>query len=520
VALRRTRLADHLIREELVNGTREAMIDEQQRHFDTAHLMKNVHARSFRGAIVTLGGQAARLLLQIASTMVLAHLLRPQDFGLVAMVTAITAFVTIFQDLGLSNATVQRAKVTHAQVSTLFWVNSALGVGVMIVVGLLAPEIAWFYHEPRLVHVTLALSVTFALTGITVQHRALLRRQMQFKLLTVIDTSAMAAGIGAAILLAWMGFGYWSLVGLQFVGSLVACALVWLKCSWKPGAFKRMTGVRPMLAFGGNLAGFNVLNYFTRNFDNVLIGRVLGSSALGIYAKAYGLLTLPVSQINQPITAVLIPSLSRLHDNSSEYSKLFLSAARAMLIITLPLVVFSFFLARDVVLVLLGPQWLPVAPVFQLLTPAAATGTVAFVPNWLCQSLGRTRQQLHYALVSAPVCVTGFLIGIRWGVEGVATSFSVTFVVLYWAYVWYTTNNTPVRFSEIATMFLSGCVPAFVAGLIVWLLRRTVLASIEPVVAVAICGMVFFVLYLVGAMASRDSRSLVLAGTLNFRRKL
>jgi O-antigen/teichoic acid export membrane protein len=481
-------------------------------HFQTEHLLKDLHGRSFRGGVVVLGGQAVKFLLLTISTVALARLLRPQDFGLTAMVGAIIGLIGLWTDLGLSNATVQRSEITQAQVSVLFWINCGLGAGVMLLVALLAPVIAWFYHEPRLVGITVAVSTIFLLGGSTVQHRALLRRQMRFKLIAIIDSMSMAFGITIGIAMAWLQFGYWSLVGMQLGGTALNCVLVWATSPWRPGRFQRRVGARPMLTFGAHVTGFQFLGYFTRNFDNILIGRVLGAAALGIYSKAYGLLTLPMIQINMPLSAVLLPALSRLQDKPAEYARLFLRATRAIALVTVPIVVFSFFFARDTVLVLLGRRWLAAAPVFQLLAPAAAASAIAFVPNWLCQSLGRPQRQLHYALVSAPVCVAGFLIGIKWGITGVAVSFSLTFTIVFSAYVVYAASGSPVRWSEIALSFWSALWPSCLAGFAAWTFRHAVLPDARPGIAFVICAVVFGIFYLAAIMCSRASRPTVVAG--------
>ena len=161
---------------------------------------------------VTGAAQGAQFLLNLAYIMVLARLLVPQDFGLVAMVTTVTGFLRIFQDAGLSTATVQRQEITHAQVSNLFWVNVGRGRCHYSVRGRLAPVIAWFYHEPRLIGITLVLSITFLLASSTVQHVALLNRQMRFGVIAVIDVISMLAGYLTGIGMALWKYGYWSLV--------------------------------------------------------------------------------------------------------------------------------------------------------------------------------------------------------------------------------------------------------------------------------------------------------------------
>jgi O-antigen/teichoic acid export membrane protein len=492
--------------------------NRQDRFFQTDHLKKDLQGRSLRGGVVTLGAQSIKFLLGLLSTATLARLLRPQDFGLVAMVTSITSFVALFRDLGLSNATVQRLQVTHEQISFLFWINVALSLGATLVVLALAPAIAWFYHEPRLVWVTFAVSLSFVAGGLAVQHQALLRRQMQFKSLALRDLVAMICGIVLSIILAWFGFGYWALVAGPVTTNVMGCILLWTICDWRPGAFRRGVGARGMLVFGGNLTMFNLVNYFTRNFDNILIGRVLGAGPLGIYSKAYGLLMLPIAQVNFPMAAVLLPGLSRLQNEAVEYAKLFINAVRSIALLTIPIVIFSFFFAHDVVLVLLGKRWLSVAPVFQWLAPAALFGAISFVPGWLCQSLGRSRRQLNYALISAPICVAGFLIGIHWGIAGVAASYSLTFSCLFCWYVWYASKDSPVRFSEIVLVFLWVLFPALLAGVTTWVANRLLISDMRPLFSLILDGLIFLVIYLGIAFLIPKERALILSAVKSARK--
>jgi PST family polysaccharide transporter len=488
-------------------------------YFENEHLLKDLHGKSFRGGIAILLGQGLKFLLQTISTITLARLLKPADFGLIAMVAAFTGLVGLWTDLGLSNAVVQRAKITHAQVSALFWINCALGTGVTLVVAALSPAIGWFYHEPRLVGITLAFSSVFLLAGLTVQHRALMRRQMRFITINVIDGISMAVGIVVAVVMAWLRFGYWSILGMQIAASCCTCVLFWVTCHWRPARFQRKVGMRSMVAFGANVTAYQLLNYTTRNFDNVIIGRLIGPIALGIYSKAYGLLMLPLVQINWPLSSVMLPALSRLQDNPKEYAKLYLRATRAMCLITMPIIVFTAFLAYDTVHVMLGWQWSNAAPVFRLLAPAAVASAMAFAPNWICQSLGWPRRQLHFALVCAPVCVAGFVIGIRWGVTGVAASFSLTYTILFGAFVIYAAAGSPIRSSQILTSCWSVLWRSCVAGFVAWILRRDVLPAARPIVALVICAVVFAIVYLAILISSETNRAILLTGFSALREK-
>ena len=412
--------------------------------------MGDLKGRSVRGGAVTLTSQAIKFALQLGSTMVLARLLTPGDFGLIAMVTAITGFVAMFKDAGLSMATVQRKDVTHEQVSTLFWINVALSALAMLVIAALAPAIAYFYSEPRLVWITLALAGTMLFGGLTVQHQALLRRQMRFRALAVVEIVTMACGIAVAIAMGLLGFGYWSLVGMAAGAAFTNAVLVWALCDWRPGLVKRGCGAGSMLRFGGGITAFNFLNYFTRNSDNVIIGFALGSGSLGIYSKAYNLLMLPIRQINAPVGSVMVPALSRLQDDPSRYRGAYLKAVSAVAMVGMPIVACAFVLADEAVAILLGQGWEQAASVFRWLAPAALFGTLNVAPGWLCVSLGRARTQLKWAMIWAPTTVLAFIIGVQFGILGVAAAFSASWCIGLYVFIAMACRGSPVRQRDIA----------------------------------------------------------------------
>ena len=283
--------------------------------FDTKHLMTDLKARAVRGGIATMLGQGDQFIIQIASTIIMARLLVPADFGLIAMVTAITGFAILFKDLGLSMATVQRSKITHEQVSTLFWINVTVSTVITLVIFGLAPAIAWFYGEPRLTLITMVLSLVFVLGGLTVQHQALMQREMRFKALAIIRVISILAGLIAAIAFALIGISYWALVIMQITTAMFNTAGVWLLCHWRPSHPFRRVDVKDLLVFGANLTGFDIVNYFARNLDNILLGRFWGANVLGLYSKAYSIMMLPINQIRAPLNAVAIPTLSRLQND-------------------------------------------------------------------------------------------------------------------------------------------------------------------------------------------------------------
>ncbi len=411
--------------------------DKKEQYFHTAHLKEDLKGRSIRGGAITMFAQVFKFGLNLASNVILARLLTPQDYGLVGMVTAVTGFVAIFRDLGLSMATVQKEEINHKQVSTLFWVNIAVSIVTAIITVAIAPVIAQFYSEPRLTWITIALAGGFIISGLGVQHQALLNRQMQYKVLMTRDVISMFAGILSAIAAAWYGLGYWALVILPLVTAVVGTGGLWLACSWRPSLPASKAGVRSMLVFGGNLTGFNIVNYFARNLDNVLIGRVWGAQQLGLYAKAYQLLLLPLQQINAPVTAVAIPALSRLVDSPQRYRQAYLRILEKLTIITTPLIVFLIATSDWIILFLLGEQWSEASPIFSLLGIVALTQPVASTTGWLFITQGRTNHMFQWGLVGSTLSVVSIIAGLPWGATGVAASYSISGLlirtpILFW----------------------------------------------------------------------------------------
>src|SRR6266436_4820621 len=288
--------------------------------FTTDHLQADLKGRSVRGGLVNLTSQGAQFLIQSTATIVLARLLTPADFGLVAMVATVTSLGQAFADLGLSEATIQRKEINDDQVSVLFWINVAIGLGLTLLTVALAPVLAKFYRDPRLINITLLLSLTFLIGGLRVQPDALLKRQMRFSSLAVRDVASYGLAVPVAITMAWRGASYWALVALPLTLNLTQMALSWLMVNWRPGLPRRDAHVGSMIAFGGNVAASYFLINVSRSADNVLIGWYWGAGPLGLYSRAYNLLMLPVRLLSASAVSVAIPAFSRTQDDQEHFA--------------------------------------------------------------------------------------------------------------------------------------------------------------------------------------------------------
>lgn len=436
--------------------------------FETDHLRSNLGRKTARGGLTTVTAQGIQFLLVLGGTAVLARLLSPSDFGLIGMATVVVGFAAMFKDAGLSMATVQRDQITREQISTLFWVNVMLNIILAACVLASAPLVALFYRREELAGITAALSLSFVISGFMIQHQALLRRHMHFFALATIAIAAQVANLGTSVALAALGWGYWSLVGGAIALSLAGTTLTWVLCPWRPSRPRRRTGARDMLRFGGQLTGFNVLNYFSRNMDNVLIGRVLGAQALGYYNKAYHLMTQPLAQINAPVSAVAVPALSRLLHDPLRYRAFYTRMLSSITTVTTPIIVFLAVYSEEVVRIVLGDRWLSVAPIFTILAFAGFWQPATNTTGWLFVSQDRTRQMLYWGVFSSVVVVTSFVVGLSWGVIGVAAAYAVASVCLQVPLIIYVTRRGPVR----ARDYLKALVPAatIACGLLVTLI--------------------------------------------------
>jgi PST family polysaccharide transporter len=415
-------------------------------YFLTDHLQADLGARTARGGAVTVVSHSLRFVITIVATSVMARLLRPSDYGLIGMVVFFTGFVAMFKDLGLSIATIQKSEVTSDQISNLFWVNVALSVALAGLTMALAPFISWFYGDARLMAVTVVTAFGFVFGGLTVQHEALLRRQMQFFAVTTIVLISIVMGYGVGIYLAWRGFSYWSLVYSQLTVLLTNAIGVWLVCRWRPGLPKRNSGVRSMIAFGRNFTGFSIINYFSRNLDNLLLGKVWGANELGLYNRAYQLMTLPIEQVNEPVTSVAIPALSRIKDEKQRYRQAYLRMLEKIAMFTMPAIAFMMATSDWIVQVVLGPQWSATSRIFLLLGITGLFQPIANTTGWLFLTQGRSRHMLQWGFISGPLTIASILAGLPWGAVGVAASYSVTRVLLTDPLLfWFVGRTGPVR---------------------------------------------------------------------------
>jgi O-antigen/teichoic acid export membrane protein len=475
---------------------------DQSQHLQTDHLLANLKNRAISSGFITGASQAIQFALTLGSTMVLARLLTPHDFGLLAMVWTVMSFLRVFKDAGLSTATVQREGITHTQVSNLFWVNVVVSGFISVLVAALAPLIAWFYREPLLVGITLCLSSTFLLAGLAAQHMALLNRQMRFKIIAFIQVGSVLAGVLAGVGMAWLNYGYWSLVWMNLTTSIVALFLTWAASSWRPQFFKRHSGTRSLLHFGANLTAGTFVYSLARGLDGILIGRFCGAVPLGLYSRASAILSRPLEQFMWPISMVFIPAFSRLQNRPERFRQSYLESYEAIALFSFLFTGMCFALADPLTLALLGPSWEKAAVIFAGFTFAALAFPLCTCVTWLFTCQGRGKDSFHANLVISAVIAGSFLAGLPFGPVGVAFAYSASCLLIHLpVYYWLAGRSGPVSTGDLWAGFLKHLPVWGVVAIVAWFVRAQV-QNFSPLVQLTICvpvsllaGMAFIFVY-------------------------
>lgn len=457
-----------------------------------------------RGGLVSMGAQAIIFGVSMAGTVVLARLLTPDDYGVVGMVSLVLGFAKMFRDAGLTAATIQQDTLTQEQASSLFWVNTTFVCLVGLAVLASAPLIAAFFSEPRLVAITAVLAVAFIVNGLSLEHDALLKRHMKFGVIATGYVVAQVLSVVAMVACAVVGLAYWSLVVGSCVTAVVTTAISLYMCQWRPGRLRRGQGVRPMLRFGGHVMGFNIANYFSRNADNILIGRYVGADALGLYAKAYSIFLLPLQQVRGPLLDVAMPALSTLRGDPERFARYYRRLVDNLATLAVPLAMVTLVEADFIVRIILGPQWMGAVPVLQLLALVGLVQAADSSRSVVLLSQGMSRRYFAWGLVNAVATIAGFVVGVRWGIVGVAAGYTVVTYALLLPSLFYCFARTPVSVGLFLMAMLPSLVSSAVAGGLAYAVRR-VLGTSETWAAVLSC-LVFALVYMALALARRSVR--------------
>jgi O-antigen/teichoic acid export membrane protein len=408
-----------------------------------------------------LAGQGSRLVVGV----LLAHLLTPGQFGLAAMALVFTGVASIFTDLSLGAALVQRTTITEEDLSTAFW--TTLGAGAVMTVGgvALAPLAGDFFSNSAVVPLFAATAAVAFLSSLAVTQTAILTREMDFRSLEIRTIVSTLAGAATAVGIAVAGFGAWAIVSQALCVAAVSTVLLWRLSPWRPRLLYSAESLRTLGSFGMKTLFSRILVYLNLNTDNILVGRYLGSRPLGVYAIAYNVMFIPMQQVAQPIQAVLFAAFVKLKDDRARLGQEWLRGARLICALSVPAFLGMAVVAPDFIPVVFGQRWHAAVPVLQLLSLAGAAESFKML-NWsVFQAMGKPGDLLRFMVFSSIVTLGAFVAGLTWGVVGVAGLFAIARTISAGVYTWFTCRmlGLPIRrFVELTTWVLMLTLPMVV----------------------------------------------------------
>jgi PST family polysaccharide transporter len=374
--------------------------------------------------------QIARQLLQVISVSILARKVPPSAYGLVGMAVLLTSFLEMLRDAGTGYALIREREVSEELASTVFWLTCGLGLAFSLIILGLALPAAHFFHEPLVAPILCWLALGFLAGAISAVPMAMLNREMAFRKVALAQTLGAVAGTLVAIAIALAGGKVWSLVAGSVVGSLVTAIAIILASSMRIRLLFRPADARHIVSFGLNLSGVNLLNYFSRNTDNLLVGKFLGSVPLGFYQMGYMLMTYPIYNFASVVAQVVYPGLSKIHEDRERFCEVYVRMCRLIALLTFPAMLGLAVTAQPFVRVFLGARWMPVAGLLIIFAPLGAAQSIYTTVALIYNTKGKPDVQLKWTIFASIMYVTSFAVGLRWGILGVAGCYALTWLVL------------------------------------------------------------------------------------------
>lgn len=371
---------------------------------------------------------------QVAGLVVLARLVAPTEYGIMAMATVVTNFAAIFRDLGTSAAIIQRPQLADEEKTAAFWLNITLGIAVGCIIALASPLISLAFHEPKLINVLLALCFAFPLASAGAAQQALMERESRFQAVARIEITSTIVGLLVAIGLAVSGAGVYSLVAQTIVTAMLSTTQLWAGSRWRPGRLNSVSkeALKPIVSFGSNLAGFNTINYFSRNADGMIIGHYMSAAILGAYSLAYRIMLFPLQSMTFVASRSLYPILSRRQGDTESIRNTYLRLISVVATLVAPMMAGMVVVRQDFVSAFIGEQWGLTAELLAWLAPTGFVQAIVSTTGLIFMSTGNVRCLLKISIFNSLTQVAAFAIGAQFGIKQLAALYLIANLINFW----------------------------------------------------------------------------------------
>ncbi|MBN1559549.1 MOP flippase family protein [candidate division KSB1 bacterium] len=452
--------------------------------------MSSLKQRTVSGVLWTgIARMVTQLVLFIVMT-ILARLLSADDFGIVGMAAIITVAIAMVNDKGLGMSIVQKKDLDETHLSTMFWTSVGFGLLLYLFSFIASFPLATFFRKEIVQPVVAIIALGFVIGGFGIVQKSLLTRDMAFKQLAIVEVSATLAGGALAILLALAGFGVWSLVANVLARDLITVLILWLLCKWRPRLHFSSTELRHYLAFSGSVLANDGAIYLITNADITIIGRVLGSAALGVYSFALYVVKLPVTRLSSIVAKVVFPAFSSLQHDPVKFKAGYLKAVKYISLITFPVLAGVAVFSNEFITIVLGDKWIEMAWPLIILTPMAMLKSVGTIKNSVLMAVGRPDIELKWNLFYLFPLVGVVYFGTRYGLVGVATAFTTLYIVTFPIIQHITNKQISVTLAEFFRSLASSTVATSAMVLIALAIRYCKVVFNLPDLVVLLAGII------------------------------
>lgn len=452
--------------------------------------------KAIRGIGWSTASKFFRQFVQLFFQLLLARWLSPADFGLIGMIMVFTTLAEILRNLGLGPALIQRNSSQAIHYHSAFWATFTAGLLLNLSFQVLAPVIAQLYGIAELENMVRVFSLIFLIGSLNVVQESILQKNMEFKRLFLMDATAVFISGLAAVWMAFHGFGAWTLIYQYLLLTIISTLILWISSSWKPRWRFSWAALRDLQQFGNHYTGHELLNFVSRNADNLLIGKYIGAAALGFYSRAYFLMLQPINITNQVLARVMFPLLSKYQHDREQIKRIYLKSTGMIGYLLFPVIVYVWVMAEPLVYLLLGPQWTAVAAILRVFCLYCLVDSVGITTTWIYKSLGRTRQLFYWSIYSTLILLIAMGIGLQWGVLGVAWSYTLAFLVLLWLPGWWLAFRIiQLRIGDMLLNLIRPFVASLLSGGITLLALQFTAAKWHPLLHVTAGFLLMLLLY-------------------------
>lgn len=449
------------------------------------------------GFIYTAAGKYSGIVISLVVTAILSRLLPPGDFGVIAVAMVFIVFFGIFSDMGLSAAIVQKRNLTDMDIKSLYSYTVLLGLLLGVLFFLCSYLIADIYKDERLIPICQLLSLNVVFATWNIVPNGLLFRDKLFRFIGIRTIAIQSSLAVVSVIAAYAGLGVYALLINPIGGSIMMYCLSYFKYPVGFTFRPRFSSVRKIASYSGYTFGFSLINYFTRNIDKLLIGKVFGMVPLGYYEKSYKLMLLPVQNLTHVITPVLHPILADYQGDPRQQVDKYLKLIKVLALVGFPLTVFLYFTAEPLVILIFGPQWMPSVPVFKILSLSVGLQITGSTIGAFLQATNKTKQLFILGTLNTIFNVSGLVFGtyVIGSVEGVAWMFVTMMYFGLWN-MWYIARIVGIRAVEMFKPYAPALFPSLLVtimlGLIHYSLHLQLFMILVINLAVTLCVVLIF----------------------------